>query len=69
MIIFLYKLQKHYQNFTVIEKTERPLNILFYCKEEVSAVVAKTSAPSTAFVFSEQNMVAALNDYLKKNIE
>ena len=65
----LYKLQKHYQNFTVIEKTELPLNILFYCKEEVSAVVAKTSAPSTAFVFSEQNMVAALNDYLKKNIE
>lgn len=64
----LRQLAKQYDNFTVIEKDELPTNVLIYHKEDVSAVVAKTTDPSIFFVFSEQNMVAALGDYLKTDI-
>lgn len=64
----LRQLEKQYDNFTVIEKDDLPSHVLIYYKEDMSAAVAKTTDPSMAFVFSEQNMVTALGDYLKKDI-
>ncbi len=63
----LTELAGQYDNFTVIEKDELPADVFVYHKEDTLAVVAKTASPSMAFVFSEQNMVAALGDYLKKD--
>ena len=65
----LEELQEQFDNFTVIRKDKQPTNVLLYYKEYQGAVVAKTTIPSAAFTFSEQNMVVALGDYLKNEME
>lgn len=38
---------------------------MLYAKEEVGAIVAKTSAPAITFAINETNMTAAFWDYLR----
>jgi len=58
-------LQK-YPNYEVyIDTAHKKERFMLYAKEEVGAIVAKTSAPAITFAINETNMTAAFWDYLR----
>jgi len=59
----------NYQSFNV-HLTEEPIESRYtvYVKENLGAIIAKTSAPSVALAFNESNLTAGFWDYLKSLI-
>jgi len=58
-------LMNTYPNFNIY-LTEEPIEsrYMVYVKENLGAIIAKTSAPSVAFAFNESNLTAGFWDYL-----
>lgn len=52
----------------LVEKTTED-RYMVYAKEELGAIVAKTSAPPVVLAINESNMAAAFWDFLKSLIE
>ncbi len=61
----LLKLEKKYENLSVMTKDDLTSNTLLYVREDVGVVMAKGDAPMMAFVISEHNMINAFWDYAK----
>lgn len=58
-------LMQKYPNYDVyIDTANKEEKFMLYAKEEVGAIVAKTSAPAITFAINETNMTAAFWDYL-----
>lgn len=51
-----------------IDTMNKNESFMLYAKEDVGAIVAKTSAPAITFAINEGNMTAAFWDYLNGNI-
>jgi hypothetical protein len=62
-------LLKNHENFH-IHITEKPLDdrYIVYCREDMGAIVAKTSLPPIALASSESQLVAAYWDFLKHTV-
>ncbi len=65
----LWTLQNNYQGFNVL-LTEEPIEsrYMIYVKENLGAIIAKTSAPYVVLAFNESNLTAGFWDYLKSLI-
>lgn len=59
----LLKLEKKYENLSVMTKDDLASNTLLYVREDVGVVMAKVDVPMMAFVISEHNMVNAFWGY------
>ncbi|WP_130838172.1 hypothetical protein [Lachnoclostridium sp. Marseille-P6806] len=60
------KLEKKYDNLTVVLRNDLSPDMLLYVKEDAGVIMAKADPPISAFAISERNMVNAFWDYLKR---
>jgi hypothetical protein len=65
----ILKLLKAYENYHVFLTEEGEVGNVIYIKENIGALVGKTEPPSVFFAINEDNMTAALWDYLESIIE
>lgn len=64
----IYLLQK-YANFNIcISRETKPVGYLTYVKEDVGAIIAKTTAPAVITALNESNLTAAFWDFLDNQI-
>lgn len=57
-------LAETYPNYKIILAEQPTAGVLMFAKEDVGAVIAKSTAPTTAFVITEPRMSVAIYDYL-----
>lgn len=66
-IAYLQQLEKQYDCLSLTFRSDILADMLLYVKDGAGAVVAKTTVPPVAFIFSEPNMVNAFWDYMGRN--
>lgn len=62
----LRQMEKQYDNLKVCFVSELADNTLLYVKEDTGVIMAKTNAPTTAFVINDRNMINAFWDYMER---
>lgn len=64
----LEELAAQHEKLTLVFRDDIPLDLFVYAKEHVGVLLAKTDAQMTAFAVGEQNMTAAVWDYLLRKM-